>query len=44
MDEGECSEASLAIKIHDKDVNMKVLVCGLPCTLVSLEVMPHIII
>lgn len=27
------SEASLAIKIHDEDVNMKVLVCGLPCTL-----------
>ena len=40
VEEG-CSEASLAIKIYDEDVNMKFLVCGVPCTLVSLEVMPH---
>jgi len=31
-DEG-CSEAFLAIKIYDEDVNMKFLVCGVPCTL-----------
>ena len=30
-----CSEAFLAIKIYDEDVNMKFLVCGVPCTLVS---------
>ena len=42
VDEEEgCSEAFLAIKIYDEDVNMKFLVCGVPCTLVSLEVMPH---
>jgi len=28
-----CSEAFLAIKIYDEDVNMKFLVCGVPCTL-----------
>uniref|UniRef100_A0A0A9G1F0 Uncharacterized protein n=1 Tax=Arundo donax TaxID=35708 RepID=A0A0A9G1F0_ARUDO len=34
MDEEEgCSEAFPAIKIHDEDVNMKLLVCGVPCTL-----------
>ena len=42
VDEAEgCSEAFLAIKIYDEDVNMKFLVCGVPCTLVSLDVMPH---
>lgn len=38
------SEASLAIKIYDEDVNKKFLVCGVPCTLVSLDVMPHFIV
>ncbi|CAO2169277.1 unnamed protein product [Urochloa humidicola] len=34
VDEEEgCSEAFLAIKIYDEDVNMKFLVCGVPCTL-----------
>ncbi|CAO2188431.1 unnamed protein product [Urochloa humidicola] len=33
VDEEEgCSEAFLAIKIYDEDVNMKFLVCGVPCT------------
>ena len=37
VDEEEgCSEAFLAIKIYDEDVNMKFLVCGVPCTLVCL--------
>lgn len=34
MADGEgSSEAFSAIKIHDKDVNMKFLICGVPCTL-----------
>lgn len=37
-----CSEASPAIKVYDEDVNMKFLVCGVPCTLVSLGSMPHL--
>ncbi|CAO2211118.1 unnamed protein product [Urochloa humidicola] len=32
-EEEGCSEAFLAIKIYDEDVNMKFLVCGVPCTL-----------
>lgn len=27
-----------AIKIHDDDVSMRLLVCGVPCTLVSLDI------
>ena len=37
MDKEEgCSEAFLAIKIYDEDVNMNFLVCGVPCSLVCL--------
>ncbi|GJN16074.1 hypothetical protein PR202_gb03024 [Eleusine coracana subsp. coracana] len=32
-EEEGCSEASRAIKVYDEDVNMKFLVCGVPCTL-----------
>ena len=31
-----CSEGFPPIRIYDEDVNMKFLVCGAPCTLVSL--------
>ena len=34
VDEEEgCFEGFLAIRIHDEDVNMKFLLCGVPCTL-----------
>jgi hypothetical protein len=41
-EEEGCSETFPAIKVHDDDVNMKFLFCGVPCTLVSLGIMPHL--
>lgn len=38
MEEEESSPGtSSAIKIYDDDVNMRFLVCGVPCTLVGLD-------
>jgi hypothetical protein len=41
-EEEGCFETFSAIKVYDDDVNMKLLVCGVPCTLVSLGIMPHL--
>jgi hypothetical protein len=41
-EEEGCSETFPAIKVYDGDVNMKFLVCGVSCTLVSLGIMPHL--
>lgn len=35
VEEEDSSEASPAIKIYDEDVDLRFLVCGVPCTLVS---------
>lgn len=34
-EEEDSTDALPAVKIHDDDVNMRFLVCGVPCTLVS---------
>jgi hypothetical protein len=48
VDEEGSSEVTPAIKIYDEEINIKLLLCGVPCTLVSFlylcpDIIPYII-